>query len=159
MKRVNINRLPWKEHKSPKGRYHLFYRDTAAAYESARTGPKFPGEPPFEFELIKMPPGAKNFPFHSHATEWEFYHVISGTGTMRAGRRRVKIKAGDCLMCPPGEAHQIINTGRRDLVYHIIANNSVTDVWHYPDSNKWGARAIGRKRFRIQETDYYDGEE
>jgi uncharacterized cupin superfamily protein len=77
---------------------------------------------------------------------------------MRAGKKRVKIKAGDCIMNPPGEPHHIINTGRKDLLYYVIANNSPTDVWHYPDSNKWGSPTI-RKTFRLQVTHYLDGEE
>jgi mannose-6-phosphate isomerase-like protein (cupin superfamily) len=159
MKRTNLNSIKWVEHKSPKGKFHLFYRDTGKAFETKKAGPKLPAEPPFEVELVRVPPGAKNFPFHSHTTEWEYYLIVSGTATMRVGKKRTKIKAGDCLLCPPGEPHQIINTGKRDLLYYIIANNSLTDTWHYPDSNKWGARAIGRKRFRLVEVGYYDGEE
>ena len=113
---------------------------------------------PFEVELVRMPPKAKNFPYHSHAAEWEFYLIVSGTATMRAGRRTVKLKAGDCVLNSPGEAHQITNTGRRDLLYYVIANNAPTDVWHYPDSKKWGGHAIG-KFFRLREASYYDGEE
>ena len=60
--------------------------------------------------------------------------------------------------CPPGDAHQIINTGKMDLLYSVIANNAPTEVWHYPDSKKWGSRAIG-KFFRLQEVDYFEGEE
>jgi uncharacterized cupin superfamily protein len=77
---------------------------------------------------------------------------------MRAGRKTVKLKPGDCVMNPPGEPHHITNTGRKDLFYYVIANNSPTDVWHYPDSKKWGSPSIGRF-FRLQEVSYYDGEE
>ena len=158
MKRINLNQIPWVERKSPKGCYHRFLRDVALAFKSPKTGPRFRSQPPFEVELVRMPPGVKNFPFHSHATEWEFYLIVSGAATMRAGKKRVTIKAGDCIMNPPGEPHHIINTGRKDLLYYVIANNSPTDVWHYPDSNKWGSPTI-RKTFRLQVTHYLDGEE
>ena len=158
MKKINFSQIPWVEHKSPKGHFHSFYRDTAKPFTKAKTGPKLPGTPPFEVELVRMPPGAKNFPFHSHATEWEYYLIVSGTGTMRAGRRRVKIKPGDCLLNPPGEPHQIINTGKRDLLYYVIANNAPADIWHYPDSNKWGFKTP-RKIFKLTPTPYFDGEE
>jgi uncharacterized cupin superfamily protein len=158
MKKTNLHRMKWTEHRSPKGRFHIFYKDVAAEFAKAKSGPKPPGPAPFEVEMTRIPPGRANYPFHSHATEWEFYLIVSGTGTMRAGKKRVKLQPGDCVLNPPGEAHQILNTGREDLVYYCIANNAPTDVWHYPDSNKWGARAIG-KMFRLQETTYYDGEE
>jgi len=159
MKKINLNRIPWVERRSPKGHYHKFRRNTARAMASLKAGPKLNGTPPFEVELVRMPPGAKNFPFHSHAAEWEYYLIISGAGTMRAGRKRVKIKAGDCILNPPGEPHQIINNGKTDLLYYIIANNAPVDVWHYPDSNKWGWPIFNGAIFRQSAIEYYDGEE
>lgn len=158
MKKVNLEAIPWVEHRSPKGKFHKFRRNIARAMDGAMDGPKFTAPPPFEVELVRVPPGARNFPLHTHAVEWEFYLIVSGTGTMRVNRRRVKLSAGDCVMCPPGDAHHMHNTGKADLIYHVIANNSPTDVWHYPDSGKWGSRAIG-KYFRVTPIDYYDGEE
>ena len=158
MKKVNLNNIPWVERKSPKGKYHRLRRNVALAFKNPKTGPRLPGPPPFEVELIRVPPKARHCPFHSHTTEWEFYLIVSGTGLMRLAKKAVRIRAGDCLLNPPGEAHQLINTGKRDLVYYVIANNAPTDVWHYPDSNKWGSPAMG-KFFRLQETSYYDGEE
>ena len=152
MKKISLNAIRWVEQKSPKGRYHKFRRSVA------RGGSKFPDRPPFEIELVRLPPRAKNFPFHTHTTEWEFYLIVSGSGTMRVNQKKVKLVPGDCVMCPPGDPHQIINTSKRDLFYYVIANNSPTDVWHYPDSNKWGSRAIG-KFFRLHEVSYFDGEE
>jgi len=105
VKKINLDQMPWKERVSPKGRFHIRYRNVAREFRSAKTGPRFPGEPPFEFAVLCIRPGAANFPFHSHAAEWEFYHIVSGTGVMRAGKKRVKVKPGDCLMCPPGEPH------------------------------------------------------
>ncbi len=155
MKKVNLNDIPWTERKSPKGRFHIFRRSVAKAFRSAKTGPKLPGQAPFEVELVRVPPGTANFPFHSHAAEWEFYLIVSGTGTMRAGKKSVRIKTGDCLLNPPGEPHQIINTGERDLLYYVIANNSVADIWHYPNSDKWGF-TVGPKIFKLSPIPYFD---
>jgi uncharacterized cupin superfamily protein len=159
MKKINLDQLPWKERKSPKGRFQIRYRNVAAAFRERKTGPRFPGEPPFEYAVLAIPPGAANFPFHSHAAEWEFYHLLSGAGVMRAGRRKMAVKAGDCLMCPPGEPHQLINTGRKDLVYCVVANNAPADIWQYPDSGKWGF-SVGPTFFRLTPVEaYYEGEE
>ena len=158
MKKVNLNSLKEVEHKSPKGRFNTIYRNIAAAFRRKAAGPSLPGRPPFEVEHVRVPPGARNFPFHSHSAEWEFYLIVSGNGTVRAGEKRSKIRPGDCLMCPPGEPHQLINNGDEDLVYYVVADNAPTDFWYYPDSGKFGARSL-RKFFRLQETSYWDGEE
>lgn len=159
MKKINLDQIKWKERKSPKGRFHIQYRNVAAEFRTPKTGPRFRAAPPFDFAVLRIKPGTANFPFHSHAAEWEFYFITAGTGVMRAGKKRVKVKPGDCLMCPPGEPHQLINTGRKDLVYHVVANNSVADIWHYPDSNKWGF-TVGPQWFKFTPvTAYFAGEE
>ena len=162
MKIINLSSIPWRERKSPQGRYHRFLRDVALAFKSPNTGPRFQTDPPFEVELVRLPPGAKNFPFHSHAAEWEFYLIVSGTEKIRAGKITRRLEPGDCAMNPPGEPHQITNTGKVDLVYYVIANNSVADFYFYPDSNKWGIWAPhlpDAPSFRQTKVTYYDAEE
>lgn len=158
MKKINVNEIPWVERKSPKGRFHKFRRDIAAAFENPKTGPKLPGQMPFEVELVRLPPQATNFPFHSHSAEWEFYLIVSGTGKVRAGKLTRLVKSGDCILNPPGEAHQIINTGKEDMLYYVVANNTPEDVWHYPDSGKWGVSTL-RRIFQMKEVPYFTGEE
>ena len=68
------------------------------------------------------------------------------------------IEAGDYLVFPPGEAHQIINNGSEDLIYIVIADQPQADVIHYPDSGKWMTKPQ-RKCFEMTETDYFKGEE
>jgi uncharacterized cupin superfamily protein len=162
MKKINVNDIPWRERKSPNGKYYRYLRDVAAAFKSPATGPKFRSEPPFEVELVRLPPGARNCPFHSHAAEWEFYLVVSGTGKIRAGRLTRPLRTGDCVLNPPGEPHQIINTGKEDLLYYVIANNSVADFYYYPDSDKWGLWSPHLKHdesFRLQDVNYFEGED
>jgi len=162
MKKINVNDIPWRERKSPKGRYHRFLRDVALAFQSPSSGPKLRGDPPFEVELVRLPPGARNFPLHSHAAEWEFYLIVSGTGKVRTGKSLRSLEPGDCILNPPGEPHQIINTSKSDLLYYVIANNAVADFYYYPDSNKWGleAPAMNQDRsFRMKDVNYYEGEE
>jgi uncharacterized cupin superfamily protein len=156
MNQVNQNDLPWIERKSPRGTFHKFRRDLSHALAPPKTGPA-----PFEVELVRLPRGAANFPFHSHSAEWECYLILAGSGTIRARQRRSKLVAGDCVMCPPGEAHQIVNDGEGDLLYYVIANNAASDIWHYPDSDKWGFALPNGDDvyFRTSEVDYYDREE
>ena len=46
-------------------------------------------------------------------------------------------------------------------VYYVIANNAPSEVWHYPDSDKWGFDLPNGQSvyFRKSEVDYYDREE
>ena len=113
---------------------------------------------PFDVELTKLPPGATNFPFHAHAAQWEVYLVLIGVGELRAGHTVTEVTAGDTFVCPPGEPHQLKNTGTEDLIYYVIADNPRADVTNYPDSNKWFVKPQ-RKSFTMQETDYYANEE
>jgi hypothetical protein len=74
MKKLNHDQMKWKERRSPMGKFHIHYRNVAAEFRSPKTGPRFQDKPPYEFAVLRVPPGAANFPFHSHAAEWEFYH-------------------------------------------------------------------------------------
>jgi len=78
---------------------------------------------------------------------------------MRAGRKTTALKPCDCVMNPPAEPHQIINTGEGDLLYYVVANNAPADFYHYPDSNKWGLSIDDVGTFRAKEVNYFDGEE
>jgi uncharacterized cupin superfamily protein len=158
MKRINLLVVPTDECRSPKGRFRLFSQDISAAMrqgngDSSRTTPW-----PFEVELVRLPPRAVNWPYHSHSAQWEFYIIISGRGQVRTPAGTAEVREGDYILHPPGEAHQLINTGATDLIYYIIADNPASDVCHYPDSNKLKVPGQG-KLLRVQPTEYYDGEE
>ena len=157
MKKVSIAKLKWDWWKSPKGKFHSAGKGISDALGDVRYGWPKKGHP-FNLELAKVPPGKAACPFHVHGSQWELYVIVSGTGTARCGKERHKVKAGDAFIHPPGEAHQLINTGKKPLLFYIIADNPPADLWHYPDSGKWGFRSP-RKFFRMTETHYWDGEE
>ena len=157
MKKTNITKLKWDHWKSPKGKYQQAGKDISGVLGDVRNGWPKQGHP-FNLELVKVPPGKAACPFHSHSAQWEMFVILSGTGTVRANRQRCKVKAGDAFMHPPGEAHQISNTGKKPLVFYILADNPPVDAYYYPDSKKWGMRPP-RRIFRLTEVDYFDGEE
>ncbi|MDB6094579.1 MAG: Cupin domain protein [Verrucomicrobia bacterium] len=157
MKKINVAKIPWTKDTSPGGKYQSSSKQISEKLGDSRNAwPK--GGHPFNVELTKVAPGKKPCPFHSHTTQWEMFVIVSGTGSVRAGRKQYTVKAGDAFMHPPGEAHQITNLGRKDLIFYIIADNPPVDIFHYPDAGKWGLRPHG-KYFRMTEADYYDGEE
>ena len=159
MKKVHIPSIPEEERRSPKGKYHSFCKNIsielggrARAYE--------PGDPhPFDVQIRRLPPGAAVCPYHSHAGQWELFIILSGQATIRRDGELHDVVAGDSFIHPPGTAHQITNSSAsEDLTFYIIADHPPVDVCYYPDSDKYGSRPLA-KYFRIQEFDYFDGEE
>ena len=155
---IHIPSLPWEEIRSPAGKYHSFYRNISVALGGIRNGGTWCGGHPFDLQIRRIPPGAAVCPFHSHLAQWEMFVVQSGTGTVRAGHETHEVKTGNVFVHPPGEPHQLSNSGTVDLEVLIITDNPPLDAFHYPDSNKWGLRPPG-KYFQMQEIGYFDGEE
>ena len=49
-----------------------------------------------------VPPGGTTAQ-HFHKTTEEIYYFTAGTGRMRLGDEEADVKAGDCVVIPPGE--------------------------------------------------------
>ena len=169
MNRVHIPSLPELEQKSPGGKYHSFCRNISVALGGIRNAGTWGGGHPFDLQIRRIPPGASVCPHHSHLVQWELFVVQSGEGTVRAGDETHPVKTGEVFVHPPGEAHQLINTGSEDLRHLGISSGSSVDVVDYPDSKKV-AMAAGVKNAdfktatyvalgRITSADYYDGED
>jgi len=158
MKKVHIPSIPEEELKSPTGKYHSFCRNISLALGGIRGTGTWGGGHPFDLQIRRIPPGAAVCPFHSHLGQWELFVVQSGEGTVRAGGETHPVKSGEVFVHPPGEPHQLINSGKADLVVLIVADNPPLDACYYPDSNKWALRPPG-KVFRMTEVGYFDGEE
>jgi uncharacterized cupin superfamily protein len=156
--RVHIPDLPWEEQHSPTKKFHSFCRNISVALGGIRNTGTWGGGHPFDLQIRRIPTGAAVCPFHSHLAQWELFVVRAGSGTVRAGGETHAVKTGDVFVHPPGEPHQLINSGTTDLEVFIVADNPPLDAFHYPDSNKWGLRPPG-KYFRMTETGYFDGEE
>src|SRR5580693_6580709 len=88
---------------------------------------------PFDVEISRIPPGKTNCPYHSHSAQWEFYHVISGSGKVRHKDGTTPIETGDAFIFKPGEPHQLINDGVEDLVLYVVADNPIGESCYYPD--------------------------
>jgi uncharacterized cupin superfamily protein len=155
--KVNIEDIPWTTYRSPKGKFSSSYKEISLALGAKRNAPVGAGGHPFDLCLEKLAPGEISCPFHSHAAQWEMFYIVSGTGTVRLQDETQSVQAGDTIVHPPGEVHQITGTGTEDLVYFIIADNPPHDFCHYPDSKKWSA---GKNQFfREIDAEYWDGEE
>ncbi len=131
--------------------------------DCVRVGPLI-GAKDIGFSYDEVPPGKISCPFHSHSAEEEMFFIVSGTGTLRYGSERRKIRAGDFIACPTGRAdtaHQIINDSDGVLKYISVSTKMPAEVCEYPDSGKIGAFGVEGLR-HLTETggavDYWKGE-
>lgn len=123
--------------------------------------------------LTVVPPGKRAFPFHAHYANEEMFFILEGAGEYRIGDERHRVRAGDILAAPAGDAataHQIINTSDAELRYLAFSTKIQPEAVEYPDSEKFlviagmdasghpgsaKLRFLGRAEASL---DYYDGE-
>ena len=124
------------------------------------------------YAVVRVPPGKRAWPYHSHYVLEEAFFILEGEGTLRHAGEEYPIRKGDFICSPadPEQPNQIVNTSDSDIVYIAMSSNEDTDIFLYPDSGKFGAyhskernpRAPGsfiifsRKEAGV---DYWDGEE
>lgn len=123
------------------------------------------------YAVVRLKPGKRAWPYHSHYVNEEFFYVLEGEGTLRHADKEYPIRAGDFICSPPDpkQPHQIINSSDKSLSYIALSTLEHTDVFLYPDSGKYGVWH-GKTRdpgdpdsfivFARKDTavDYWDGE-
>ena len=61
-----------------------------------------------------VPPGGETAA-HYHRVSEEIYLFTAGAGRMRLGEEEQDVRAGDCVVIPPGEPHKLWNPGEEPL--------------------------------------------
>lgn len=123
------------------------------------------------YAVVSLKPGKRAWPYHSHHVNEEMFYVIQGNGTLRHADEEYPIRSGDFICSPadPKQPHQIINTSDQELTYIALGTEEPTDVFLYPDSDKYGVwhgttrdsnapdsfLVFSRKETAV---DYWDGE-
>jgi uncharacterized cupin superfamily protein len=159
MRKVNTKDVREDNWTSPKAKFVLYGRAISEALGRQPRSLNLDERHPFDVEIHRIPPGSTATVFHSHSAQWEFYHVITGSGTVRHDEGEDPIEAGDAFLFKPGEAHQTINSGADHLIVYVVADNPIGESTHYPDSNKWIVRSPESRVMRSEPLDYWDGEE
>jgi uncharacterized cupin superfamily protein len=159
MRKVNSNTVPEYSWSSPKGKYAGAGKELSEELGRKPLSTDLRERHPFDVEICRVQPGQTPYPYHSHSAQWEFYHVISGSGVVRHKDGNTPIETGDAFIFEPGEPHQITNNGSEDLLLYVVADNPFGESCHYPDSQKWLVRSPERRLMRSGSLDYYDGEE
>ncbi len=159
MNKVNTNRISEVTWSSPKGKFAGAGKEISEELGRRPDSTDLNERHPFDVEICRIPPGKSPCPYHSHSAQWEFYHVISGSGVVRHKDGTTPVEPGDAFLFKPNEPHQITNDGAVDLILYVVADNPIGESYHYPDSNKWCVPIPGRRLIRSDALDYYDGEE
>jgi len=159
MQKVNTNTLEEFSWVSPKGKFAGAGREVSEALGRKPQSTDLMERHPFDVEICRLAPGQTPCPYHAHSAQWEFYHVIAGTGRVRHKDGTTAIEPGDAFLFKPGEPHQLINDGVADLILYVVADNPMGESCHYPDSGKWSVPLPQRRILRSAALDYYDGEE
>jgi uncharacterized cupin superfamily protein len=159
MRKVNTKDIAEVSWSSPKGKFAGAGKEVSEALGRKPLSTDFKERHPFDVEICRIPPGKSAYPYHSHSAQWEFYHVLTGKGTVRHKDGTTTIETGDAFLFQPGEPHQLINDSSEDLVLYVVADNPIGESCHYPDSGKWLVRSPERRLVRSDALEYYDGEE
>jgi uncharacterized cupin superfamily protein len=159
MRKINVNKIEEVAWTSPKGKFTGAGKEISEELGRKPQSTDLNERHPFDVEICRVAPGKTPYPYHSHSAQWEFYHVISGNGTVRHKDGTTPVETGDAFIFKPNEPHQITNTGSQDLVLYVVADNPIGETFYFPDSNKWGVPIPKRTFVRSNALDYYDGEE
>ena len=112
MRKINTKDIAEVSWSSPKGKFAGAGKAISEALGRKPQSTDLKERHPFDVEICRIPPGTLACPYHSHSAQWEFYHVISGKGSVRHKDGTTGIEAGDAFIFKPGEPHQITMTVR-----------------------------------------------
>lgn len=97
MRRVNLKDLEEYTWTSPKREFGGARKGLCEALGGKSSSTDWKERYPFDVELLRLTPGQTPYPYHSHSAQWEFYHVMSGKGSVRHKDGSTVIEAGDAF--------------------------------------------------------------
>ncbi len=57
---------------------------------------------------------------HTHQDMYEIFNTERGTGEIKIDNHKYNLTEGTCVTVEPGEAHEVTNTGKNDLILTIV---------------------------------------
>jgi len=132
---VNLSDLPWSPWASGDG-IAVEIKDPARKAGSSRCG----------LRVYRLAPGMQSTRLHRHLLQEEMFLILSGSGTLRHGDRRVAVKAGDFVLYPAGDpaAHTFVNTGTEPMEYIATGDRLAYEVCEYPEDGTVYVEAIDK---------------
>jgi uncharacterized cupin superfamily protein len=109
---------------------------------------------------VEVSPRMLSAPQHCHSLEEELFVMLTGDGMLLLGDEEISMRAGHVVSRPPGTgvAHTF-RGGDDGLTYLAYGTREPGDMCFYPDSNKISFRGLGGLIARIDNLDYWDGED
>ena len=91
----------------------------------------------FGVNLTRLPPGAISALRHAHTRQDELVYILEGEPTLvtNAGETRLKPGMVAGFKAGTGDAHQLVNRGRTDVVFIEVGDRSAGDEVAYPDDD------------------------
>ena len=83
----------------------------------------------FSLGFVVLEPGGGQVPWHNQEQE-EIYFILKGSGEMCLGEECRAVRGGQAVFIPPGEFHQLTNTGDEPLEM-IYCYGPAGDVAHW----------------------------
>ena len=83
----------------------------------------------FSMGYVTLEPNGGQVPWHNQEQE-EVYFVVEGSGEICLGSELRGVEAGQMVWIPPGEYHQLTNTGAKPLIM-IYCYGPAGDVDHW----------------------------
>lgn len=114
--------------------------------------------------FYELDPLKSAYPKHYHKYNTECFYIVNGIGKIETNKDTLKVKSGDIIVFPCGEAgtHKITNTSKNEkLVYIDFDTTNSPDIIKYPDSGKIGIieHNISSSFYKENnQVDYYEGE-
>ena len=109
---------------------------------------------------VEVSAGMLSAPQHCHSLEEELFVMLEGDGTLLLGDEEIPVRTGHVVARPPGTgvAHTF-RGGENGLTYLAYGTREPGDMCFYPRSNKISFRGLGGLIVRIDNLDYWDGED
>jgi uncharacterized cupin superfamily protein/glyoxylase-like metal-dependent hydrolase (beta-lactamase superfamily II) len=147
--RINLDELEYELRVGGGDKYRRFAAEMGYPIGARRLG----------YRAVRIPPGMRYCPLHSHDKCEEVFYVVEGTPSVRTPRGTLRLRPGDFMAFPVGHrgAHQLINESDADALAVLMGAEDDDEVCYYPDSRKV---LIARRDLIVREDrlDYYDGE-
>jgi len=91
----------------------------------------------FGVNLTRLAPGGQSALRHAHGKQDEFVYILEGEATLVTDSGETLLKAGMCagFKAATGDAHHLLNSGSRDVVFLEVGDRSAGDSVSYPDDD------------------------
>ena len=111
MKKINEKSRNWEPGSHEDLKNPGVYKKILVRHEEADSRSKL-----MMFQLCKIPPKTTHVA-HSHPTMDEIFYFTNGNGEINVSGEVEKINAGDRVIVPAGQIHQIRNLGKSELKF------------------------------------------